>query len=560
MPLPMSRPYVPCSDLERRRRACSTRYYKLESAVQHRSQTRPFAFVIAHECKEPYTDAESGETRYRLRDYYAFDDVETYIKNILAFPHSHEVIYGRCGMKQEGRLIFDFDLTERLFVLPDGSLDFVSPTFREDVQRCILDTFETYYVGVDPSRLRFVWLRTPHPDKHSRHLIVDGALLTTDWVVQSQTFYALFRLVAYRSGLFSYLPFDPKIAWLLDSQVARANATFRMAHCSKLGKAVMEYEPHSVSTSSKASKIASTTIPVQPRYVYSFYDTLVQVYRREEAKREQRILDGALAIDKVLQLVTTLPESSTEERLIIKNIPQLRRSLEEMERKENEASLALTESCIDCLELLGGCYEVRASSEGRITLDRHSPGDCPLSGREHDREGGFIRVWPNGDATFHCFRRCKTSGGSESLLLRRGVELGDGLGGGYPTLSSALPHTTAEESLAFLLACRGGAKELPLITPVEAADEEDAQDEEDESEEDDDEEEEPIPTAPTCPPSPSSPELPLGKRASPPSPASPPTKSRQKILGEARHQACLTTMMVSQRLAAPEGLELLLMC
>lgn len=383
-----------------------TRYYKLESALAHRSRTRPFAFVIAHECHEPYQD-ESGAIKHRAREYYAFDDVEHYKHLKMRYPHAHEVIYGRGGpgSAQYGRLAFDFDVEgTRSYAAPGKANEFVAPSFEKDVERCVRDTFRLYYVDVDLSRLRFVWLATPHADKYSRHLIVNGALFYSDWVVQSQTFYPLFKLVAHRSGLFGYLPIDR----LVDCQIARTNATFRMAWCSKLNGPMMR----------------PTRTHWEDGTELTLYDTLVQVHRREEAKHEQRVADSGLAIDRVLALVTSLGESDTVERLLVRSVPQLRRSLEDMERKEGEASLELTESCLECLAVLGECYGVRSVSEGKIVLDRVEPGECPISGRVHDSEGGYVLVSPEGDATFRCFRKCALPGGSTGLLLKRGVSVG----------------------------------------------------------------------------------------------------------------------------------------
>jgi hypothetical protein len=152
----------------------------------------------------------------------------------------------------------------------------------------------------------------------------------------------------------------------------------------------------------------------------TLYDTLIQIYRKQEAKQEQRIMDTQLAIDKVLALLTDVQEHDVEERQILRNIPQLRRSLEEMEKPDGP-SLELTRECEDCIEMLGDCYKVRCILEGRIMLDRTESGECPISGRVHDREGGYISVTTEGDAYFSCFRKCCTLSGSCSILLKRGV-------------------------------------------------------------------------------------------------------------------------------------------
>ena len=403
------------------RRRAGKRYYRLENALQHPSRKLPYPFVIAHECKEAYTD-EDGVQQYRTREYYAFNDVEEYLSCKLAFPHAHEVIFSRCGMPHEGRLCFDFDIEDRKYPVPGSKPTFVAPTFQKDVERCVKDTFRLYYRGVDTTKMRFIWLETLYEHKYSRHLIVKGALLSSDWIIQSQTFYSLFKLIGYQTGLFSYIP----IQQLVDTQVARTNATFRMAWCSKLGGVMMKPQDKDV----------------------TLYDTLIQVYRKAEAKQEQRIMDNQLAIDKVLSLLTTVAEHETEERQILRNIPQLRRSLEEMEKPEG-ASIELTRECEACVEMLGDCYQVRSVSEGIIILDRTEPGECPISSKVHDREGGYITVNTDGDAYFKCFRKCCTGNGAQSMLLRSGV--------GEVVASTP----SVEASYKYLLA----GKKLPDITP-----------------------------------------------------------------------------------------------
>src|SRR6185369_3934771 len=135
------------------RSKCSIgKYYRLESALQHKSSTLPFPFVIAHECCNKYVD-EDGNEGIRTREYYAFDSVDHYLENKLKYPHAHEVIYARNGINEEGRLIFDFDIEDKLY-----KGDYVAPTFKKDVERAVRDTFKTYYKDVDIGKMRFVWL------------------------------------------------------------------------------------------------------------------------------------------------------------------------------------------------------------------------------------------------------------------------------------------------------------------------------------------------------------------------------------------------------------------
>jgi hypothetical protein len=393
------------SNYQRVRPVTGIRYQKLDTALQYRSRTRPWPFIIAHECHEPYTD-ERGEKRFREREYYAFDDADTYEKHKLQYPHAHEVVFSRRTIGtgtsevsvQEGRLPFDFDVEERNYKVAGKPSAFVSPSFEADVEYCVALTFSTYY-RVDLSRMRYVWLRTDHGDrKFSRHLIVIGTVFCSDWVTQVQTFYALFKLVAHGSGLFSYMP----IKRLVDTQIARNNATFRMAWCSKRG--------------------GKPLLPARTHWDdgtrLTLYDTLIQLHRPEEARTEQRVVDSDLLIDRVYQLTTRMAEYDEEEALIVRNIPQLKKMLEEMNRRD-DVTLEHTQEIVDYLEVLGECYKVRSVEPGRIILDRTAEGECPISGKEHAKEGGYVKVYESGEARFFCFRECVDMSGCRSVCVRR---------------------------------------------------------------------------------------------------------------------------------------------
>jgi hypothetical protein len=382
------------------------KHYKLSSALQYRSKTSPYPFVIAHECHERYLDKD-GVQRERTREYYAFDDVEHYLRQKSRYPHSHEVVYPRFGAykqditddtppkPQQGRLCFDFDIEQRYYTDGNGKMDYVSPSFQDDITDAINETFETYYKvqpeypnGIDLERLSFVWLESENNKKYSRHLIVKGAYFCNDWVVQSQTFYTLFLLTIYRNRSASYIPIDK----LVDTQVARAHATMRMVNNSKRGGNIL---------------VAQNKVNI--------YDTLIQLYRAQDAIIEQNIQESTLRLDLLLDLRA----KDTQERKILMDIPQLRKSLEEEERPKG-AGLDLTEEAQVLLNDVFETFEVRPGGiePGRIMLNRINPGECLINpDHEHDHDGAYVTVSEEGIARFYCFRKCMGEDGKRYKLL-----------------------------------------------------------------------------------------------------------------------------------------------
>jgi hypothetical protein len=378
-------------------RLSGVRYFRLENALEYRSRSSPFPFIIAHECREEYLD-EKGEPQMRMREYYAFDSVHSFLSVKHSFPHSHEVVFPRTfDQKQRGRIVFDFDIEEEWYESERGRR-FVSPSFYQDVERTAKKTLRTFYSEIDVSKFRFIWLKSANRKKYSRHLIICGLFLFSDWVSQLGTFYSLFMLVAKRSGLFYYIPIEK----LVDVQVARKNATMRMLGNSKIGGSPL---------------VAEGEEPV------SFYDSLIQPFRHEDLCESEMVGEGKLLMDKVSALCENAGDEV--ERKILSNIPQLKKALFSAIRYET-ASLELTEECLEYLSILEGRYEVREVEEGRILLNRVEAGPCPVSGKgNHASDGGFIAVSREGYVRFYCFRGCVSKGGKKGLLLGK-KEAGDG--------------------------------------------------------------------------------------------------------------------------------------
>ena len=199
--------------------------YYLEDAL---NKSNGNGYVVAEE----YFNGTRNTFRYRI--YSSFADFKQEY-NSLKTPHFHEllktfeeVING--GLNSgPGRLVFDIDITEKLYFN-----HFVHETFEKDFEDCIKLTFSTYYINVDINRLEFVWQSCKHDNKYSKHLTVKNALFV-DFRFELPTFYKLMLHVLQQSSAFYYLPenyfgYNSKF---LDTNVAHL-VQFRMTGSSKI--------------------------------------------------------------------------------------------------------------------------------------------------------------------------------------------------------------------------------------------------------------------------------------------------------------------------------------
>lgn len=393
-------------------------FFSLESAKRvFKSRTKPYPFLIAHECYEPYIDNLTKENKIRNRKFYAFDDIESFLYSRSMYPHAHEIVFNRFSEKQQGRLVFDFDYEESWHGIPkivNGELEgFVPPDFHERFENLIKKTFQKFYVDVDVSRFDFIWLvskkilqdeTVDSTEKWSKHLIVKNAYFASNWKVQMQMFYQLLLTIAYDEKIF---PEMLNLEKLVDVQVARSNATMRMCGSTKYGK-------NNVLQLDKRSGIfGDSSMGEQSHLQRSFYDTLIQLYRKEEIDGEQYIAENQLS-HKELHAVPPERAISNEffrEAMKIINIDLNGPKIYSSETlTERQVALA-----IKCLEMyhelvkIPNPFQMKDVGGSRIDLKRTSPGKCLLSGRIHEHENAYMIVYMN-EVRLFCHRGCKLNG------------------------------------------------------------------------------------------------------------------------------------------------------
>lgn len=381
------------------RRKC-IQYHNLYSAKKHKSRSRPFPFLISHECNKPYINKETGLPETKTREYFAFDSEEDFLEMRKDFPHSHEIVWDRLiPNKQQGRLMFDFDFDEPWYGVRPY---FVCPKFETIIENLIVNTFSRYYDGVDTSRFIFVWLISDVEKKWSKHLIVKNAYFYEDWKEQSLVFYNLMLSIVEEQKIFSeYCNLD--ISKLVDIQVARENATMRMMGSRKMTGNVLNLErPHDA----------------------TFYDTTIQLYRAQDVDAEQHIGIRHLRKDRIDAII--MNEEGERKKVISKfhqsACKHANISIEQvyeddgtqLEGKDVEDAFSLFEEyyCREMGTRKTG-FKLKSCKGSLISLERIASSKCLLSKRVHESEHAYITVIGD-EIRFRCHRGCKLEVGNAS--------------------------------------------------------------------------------------------------------------------------------------------------
>lgn len=370
----------------------------LAAALGYKSRTRPYPFIIAHECDEKYFDRETKDYKTRTRNFYAFDSIDDFLQDRGNYPHAHEVTFNRYAEHQQGRLVFDFDFEEPWFGLKPK---FVCPTFERDIETLVKDTFERFYIDVDASRFVFVWLVSDIEEKWSKHLIVKNAHFADNWKLQSKIFYQLMLGLVAERGMFPTIKTDD----LIDLQVARSNATMRMCGSSKM----------------KNLKVLRLELPSDA----TFFDTLIQLYRREDIRVEQNIYLEQInrsTLDRIMSsasLVGAMPnerisKSHFIEACLLCDIDMTKHNDFSNENiTDAEARLAFEAFELYYKHAHGTSvtgFVVKNVIGTLINLERRIPTKCLISGKVHDNENAYLSVFADKSVHFHCRRGCQFKG------------------------------------------------------------------------------------------------------------------------------------------------------
>lgn len=386
-----------------RRNAVATKYYNLEQALKHKTNSGTIPFLIAHEVQEPYK-ARDGTEQLRTRVYYAFENIMEFQNVRNEYPHAHEIVWDRfISGKQQGRLIFDFDFKEPWAGIKPN---FVPQDFEKKIEEMVILTFEKYYTNVDTSRFIFVWLVSDVTTKWSKHLIVKNAYFSTDWKIQSMVFYNLLIATIQERSTFVLTPIES----LIDQQVARANATMRLCDSSKIG---------------------GNTLRLESPKNANFFDTLIQLYRREDIRVEQEIPDICLRKDLLTELFYNEPEKVMKNRFIkfaceksyidLSSYYEADTHIVTREEASNAFQLFERQYCEETGNKSQTMFIQNGTSGCFVNLKRIRSGPCWLSGKTHDSENAYLAVSKNA-IHFFCHRGCVTKEGMKGIMIFKVVE------------------------------------------------------------------------------------------------------------------------------------------
>jgi hypothetical protein len=325
--------------------------YNLEHAQKYNINSRN-KFIISRECLQKYI--ENGIEKYKEREFIVFKNVNSYLKHMNYFNHCHEVICKRDEnniIPLTGRLAFDFDIH---VVIP--------LTFKEDIEYLISSVVKKYYINIDPTKFKYIWMSSENKTKISKHLVVKNCFFYTDWVSQIKTFYKL---------MMKEISTDEKFKWITDVKNVidiawpKSVTYLRLPLNSKLEGNILKFDDENT----------------------EYSDGLVCIYDCETYLEEQKI-----------------KYCNQKEYEFLKDIKK---------KVSKDMSGTKSDKIYDIFDKYNngkngyGLYTLGSIKGNMINLIRVEPGKCLISHKHHDKENAYLVVGEDGGVRFFCRRQCK---------------------------------------------------------------------------------------------------------------------------------------------------------
>jgi hypothetical protein len=382
----------------------SKRFYSLKEACDA-DVSSDAPYIIANERL-----TKTGELG---RYFVVFESFKDFLNVRSMHQHCHEILVSHKKIKSKytkhGRLVFDFDIKKKMY-----NDEFVSPTFKEDVENVIISVIEMYFCNVSLKKLEFIWSSSAHDQKFSKHLTVKN-LCFNDWIEMSKTFYKLFIRI-----------WDFQHKWikgseLIDMQIVRKSASLRMVGSSKIGGSVLTMDDpnHSLIDSLirmpyKILVKKNEQFVSNDNYNKSIIDDII-----EESSTKADI-NCANNIEEPVydicgyQICVNSSEDEDDEEYTNKNVfismnvginkPQ------KINAKNIQYQDEVYENAFEMVSrLIPGVFKIGTASGEYLTLLRQGESMCLLSGKTHERENAFIRIVVNGmfyNIRYGCYRDC----------------------------------------------------------------------------------------------------------------------------------------------------------
>uniref|UniRef100_A0A6C0LQF2 DNA primase n=1 Tax=viral metagenome TaxID=1070528 RepID=A0A6C0LQF2_9ZZZZ len=316
-------------------------------------------FIVANERKKK----DGKISRY----YSIFEKFEDFlrIRNHPKMAHCHEILIDHINNEpnKSGRLAFDFDIKDVN----------VPKNFKDQIQQIIIDVVDIYFHDVDHSKFEYVWSTSKNPAKFSKHLIVKNFYFD-DWIQISKIFYDLFCI-----------QWDINYDWIssdkiIDFQIIKRNTSLRMVGSSKIGGNPLELDDEGK---------------------FSLIDSLIRIYSINDS--EQTITMNNI-------------NNSIVSEFMDKNINKYFAINIEKKQKYSKTFNcdnypdAVYKTAFEMYEAIHPkIFKMNKRNGKYLSMLRMKSAKCLLSGRVHENENAFIKIFSLDDMysiNFGCYRNC----------------------------------------------------------------------------------------------------------------------------------------------------------
>lgn len=289
-------------------------------------------------------------TDERTRMYIVFNGVDEYMRYMKKYSTCHEVFISSNGWNREddvqGHPVFDID----------APLNSLSPGWKEKLENDITNTLCIMFPRRIPEireamedRHNIVWMRSDTDKKISYHLVITG-ITFAQWRWSSIIMYRLLK----------------KDNPFIDDGIASIAGSLRLVFNSKVGGNPLYFEEE-----------------------HSFVDSLVLIHNVNLHTIGVMLMSGD--IDRSLLDIRDIDGNKTHtEEIEDVGMDICNEAFAKLDKQFNTGLMIGTED------------------NGYITLPRVRPGVCPISGRVHDKVGGYL-FSKNKKVFFGCYRKCCVS-------------------------------------------------------------------------------------------------------------------------------------------------------
>lgn len=220
--------------------------YNLE-ALEKYETTAKNPFIIS--CEFPRSKQPIKGKKNTYRQYYLFESFDIFLNLREEYPNCHEIMANHInnGIDTAGRLFFDIDSKKK-----------PTKNFKAEFEKLLMDIFEKYTIGIDLTKILFIWASTTRKNKFSKHLTVKN-IYFDDWINLSKLFFEFVSI-----ELQSNKVIDVEY---LDNEIYKAHASMRMVGSSKIdGYCLILDNPN-----------------------FKLEDSLIRIYNEKNKKKEQHV-------------------------------------------------------------------------------------------------------------------------------------------------------------------------------------------------------------------------------------------------------------------------------